>query len=241
MNDIANEIRTYETKSKFINEKLSKIKGFVELISKSKAKIASLIDLNRKTLNKPIELQNQIDDIAEILPEQIKSLNLNQTTTPFSPNQSISSLSTSLSFSSSIATTPTVLNTSLLDEYFSHDFDLFKAKLKPNQIKVFNISDTQSAKNLEPLINMLNYNESKSKHCLYEELVRILSVIDSQNSLIANDDIDTTQLLKVTTNLENVLEKCKQHDKVCVEKHGDLINNCIDKCVKWKESLNRVS
>jgi hypothetical protein len=216
-----------EQKSFLTVDKLNGIKKLIEVINRNKKHIEQLIDINSILIDKPIEIQNQIEDSIETLPDQMRSLNLNQS----------SLFSTFNTTSISFASTSMLSSLPILDDYFINDFEQFKSKLKPDLIKAFNSNDSHS-KDVSTIIDYLHYPDYKSKHCVLDELLTMINFIEKNNSI---ENIETMQTLNDLSYLESSLEKCKEEDKQNVSNFTDLINKRIDTCVKWKNTKHEVS
>ena len=220
-------MKQYEEKSYLADDKIEDIKRLIETMSKNKKIIESIIDVNSNLIKKPLELQNQIEEAIECLPDQMRLLNLNQSSM-FSPfNMTLSSLNSSLSQSTALP---------VLEDYFINDYEQFKSKIKPNQIQIFNTNDKISHE-CSSLVQFLNYPDYKSKHEIFDEIIKMLNLIEIQS---AAENIDTMQSLNDLKNLESSLRECEEEDKRNLPKYSDLISKRIETCAKWKNTKEQV-
>ena len=233
ISEIAVEMKAYEEKAYLNDSKIENIKELMETMKKNKKIIESLTDMNSSLISKPIELQNQLEETFEYIPDNIR-LNQNQSMMSiFSPfNLTATSLnSTAISSTSSLP---------VLDDYFFNDYEQFKSKIKPNKIQEFNSND-QHSKNISSLIEHLNHPEYKSKHNILNEVLKVLNYIKKEAidglEVCYNDD---EQIINDIKKIENSLQKCEETDKAIVQKYKNSINKKIELCNKWLNNKDEV-
>lgn len=222
--EIASEMKRYEETKFLIDNEVDSIARLREIMQMKKDIIESLMDINSNLTSKPLELKNQIEESFECLPDQMRSLNLNQSSM-FSVfnGTSVSFNSTSLSGQST--------SLPVLDDYFINDYEEFKAKIKPNKIQSFSSTDSHS-------IDHLNYPSFKSKHGIFNEILEILQSIEK---FTLSERSETGQILNDLNSLEDSLKRCHEQDQLYTAKYADLINRRIETCIKWKNNKDQVS
>lgn len=227
-------MKAYEEKAYLNDSKIENIKDLMDTMKKNKKIIESLTDMSSSLISKPLELQNQLEETFEKVPDNVK---VNQ-------NQSMMSMFLPFNLPSTSLNSTTISATSLpvLDDYFMNDYEQFKLKIKPNKIQTFNSNDTH-LKSISTLIEHLNHPDYKSKHNILNEVIRILEYIKKETMDDTSDVCysDNEQIISYIKNLENSLKRCEETEKVNTQAYIHLINKRIEVCNRWLNNKDEVT